>query len=71
MADPLHLHLLSDSTGETLEVIAKACLAQSVIARSEATKQSSGPRKEGLDCFAPLAMTGVARLWISMCKSLA
>jgi regulator of PEP synthase PpsR (kinase-PPPase family) len=26
--DPLHLHLLSDSTGETLEVIAKACLAQ-------------------------------------------
>ena len=28
MADPLHLHLLSDSTGETLEVIAKACLAQ-------------------------------------------
>src|SRR5687768_5434076 len=24
----LHLHLLSDSTGETLEVIAKACLAQ-------------------------------------------
>jgi hypothetical protein len=25
---PLHLHLLSDSTGETLEVIAKACLAQ-------------------------------------------
>jgi [pyruvate, water dikinase]-phosphate phosphotransferase / [pyruvate, water dikinase] kinase len=28
MANPLHLHLLSDSTGETLEVIAKACLAQ-------------------------------------------
>ncbi len=28
MADPLHLHLVSDSTGETLEVIAKACLAQ-------------------------------------------
>ena len=28
MGDPLHLHLLSDSTGETLEVIAKACLAQ-------------------------------------------
>src|ERR671921_2427526 len=28
MADPLHLHLLSDSTGETLEVIATACLAQ-------------------------------------------
>ncbi len=28
MPDPLHLHLLSDSTGETLEVIAKACLAQ-------------------------------------------
>ena len=28
MTDPLHLHLLSDSTGETLEVIAKACLAQ-------------------------------------------
>jgi regulator of PEP synthase PpsR (kinase-PPPase family) len=28
MSDPLHLHLLSDSTGETLEVIAKACLAQ-------------------------------------------
>jgi regulator of PEP synthase PpsR (kinase-PPPase family) len=28
MADPLHLHLLSDSTGETLELIAKACLAQ-------------------------------------------
>jgi [pyruvate, water dikinase]-phosphate phosphotransferase / [pyruvate, water dikinase] kinase len=27
-ADPLHLHLLSDSTGETLELIAKACLAQ-------------------------------------------
>lgn len=26
--DRLHLHLLSDSTGETLEVIAKACLAQ-------------------------------------------
>ncbi|HEX8124339.1 MAG TPA: pyruvate, water dikinase regulatory protein [Allosphingosinicella sp.] len=26
--DPLHLHLLSDSTGETLEVIATACLAQ-------------------------------------------
>jgi len=26
--DPLHLHLLSDSTGETLELIAKACLAQ-------------------------------------------
>jgi regulator of PEP synthase PpsR (kinase-PPPase family) len=26
--EPLHLHLLSDSTGETLEVIAKACLAQ-------------------------------------------
>jgi hypothetical protein len=25
---PLHLHLLSDSTGETLEVIATACLAQ-------------------------------------------
>ena len=24
----LHLHLLSDSTGETLEIIAKACLAQ-------------------------------------------
>ena len=24
----LHLHLLSDSTGETLEMIAKACLAQ-------------------------------------------
>jgi [pyruvate, water dikinase]-phosphate phosphotransferase / [pyruvate, water dikinase] kinase len=24
----LHLHLLSDSTGETLEVVAKACLAQ-------------------------------------------
>ena len=28
MAGPLHLHLLSDSTGETLELIAKACLAQ-------------------------------------------
>lgn len=28
MVNPLHLHLLSDSTGETLEVIAKACLAQ-------------------------------------------
>ena len=28
MAGPIHLHLLSDSTGETLEVIAKACLAQ-------------------------------------------
>ena len=28
MPDSLHLHLLSDSTGETLEVIAKACLAQ-------------------------------------------
>jgi regulator of PEP synthase PpsR (kinase-PPPase family) len=28
MPEPLHLHLLSDSTGETLEVIAKACLAQ-------------------------------------------
>ncbi|HEX5181914.1 MAG TPA: pyruvate, water dikinase regulatory protein [Allosphingosinicella sp.] len=28
MSDPLHLHLLSDSTGETLELIAKACLAQ-------------------------------------------
>jgi regulator of PEP synthase PpsR (kinase-PPPase family) len=28
MTDPLHLHRLSDSTGETLEVIAKACLAQ-------------------------------------------
>jgi len=28
MSEPLHLHLLSDSTGETLEVIAKACLAQ-------------------------------------------
>ena len=28
MADLLHLHLLSDSTGETLEVIATACLAQ-------------------------------------------
>ncbi len=28
MGEPLHLHLLSDSTGETLEVIAKACLAQ-------------------------------------------
>jgi regulator of PEP synthase PpsR (kinase-PPPase family) len=26
--DSLHLHLLSDSTGETLELIAKACLAQ-------------------------------------------
>ncbi|HEX2764581.1 MAG TPA: pyruvate, water dikinase regulatory protein [Allosphingosinicella sp.] len=28
MADLLHLHLLSDSTGETLEMIATACLAQ-------------------------------------------
>ena len=28
MTAPLHLHLLSDSTGETLEVIATACLAQ-------------------------------------------
>jgi len=28
MQSPLHLHLLSDSTGETLELIAKACLAQ-------------------------------------------
>src|SRR4051812_78140 len=28
MAGPLHLHLLSDSTGETLALIAKACLAQ-------------------------------------------
>ncbi|MDB5693784.1 MAG: kinase/pyrophosphorylase [Alphaproteobacteria bacterium] len=28
MTNPLHLHLLSDSTGETLELIAKACLAQ-------------------------------------------
>src|SRR3954467_11966936 len=28
MVNPLHLHLLSDSTGETLELIAKACLAQ-------------------------------------------
>ena len=28
MPETLHLHLLSDSTGETLEVIAKACLAQ-------------------------------------------
>jgi regulator of PEP synthase PpsR (kinase-PPPase family) len=28
MSDPFHLHLLSDSTGETLELIAKACLAQ-------------------------------------------
>ena len=28
MPEPLHLHLLSDSTGETLEVIAKSCLAQ-------------------------------------------
>lgn len=28
MPDSLHLHLLSDSTGETLELIAKACLAQ-------------------------------------------
>ncbi|HEX8668227.1 MAG TPA: pyruvate, water dikinase regulatory protein [Allosphingosinicella sp.] len=28
MSEPLHLHLLSDSTGETLEVVAKACLAQ-------------------------------------------
>src|ERR1700709_2381284 len=26
--NPLHLHLLSDSTGETLELIAKACLVQ-------------------------------------------
>lgn len=26
--NPVHLHLLSDSTGETLELIAKACLAQ-------------------------------------------
>jgi regulator of PEP synthase PpsR (kinase-PPPase family) len=26
--NPFHLHLLSDSTGETLELIAKACLAQ-------------------------------------------
>ena len=26
--NPLHLHLLSDSTGETLELIANACLAQ-------------------------------------------
>ena len=24
----LHLHLLSDSTGETLDIVAKACLAQ-------------------------------------------
>ena len=24
----LHLHLLSDSTGETLDMVAKACLAQ-------------------------------------------
>jgi regulator of PEP synthase PpsR (kinase-PPPase family) len=24
----LHLHLVSDSTGETLESVAKACLAQ-------------------------------------------
>jgi hypothetical protein len=28
MAELLHLHLLSDSTGETLEVIVNACLAQ-------------------------------------------
>jgi regulator of PEP synthase PpsR (kinase-PPPase family) len=28
MAEALHLHMLSDSTGETLELIAKACLAQ-------------------------------------------
>jgi regulator of PEP synthase PpsR (kinase-PPPase family) len=28
VAGPLHLHLLSDSTGETLELIAKACMAQ-------------------------------------------
>jgi regulator of PEP synthase PpsR (kinase-PPPase family) len=28
LAGPLHLHLLSDSTGETLELIAKACMAQ-------------------------------------------
>src|SRR3954466_16393229 len=28
MDGPLHLHLLSDSTGETLELIAKACVAQ-------------------------------------------
>ncbi|MFN3387371.1 MAG: pyruvate, water dikinase regulatory protein [Allosphingosinicella sp.] len=28
MGEPLHLHMLSDSTGETLEVVAKACLAQ-------------------------------------------
>jgi len=28
MSGVLHLHLVSDSTGETLEVVAKACLAQ-------------------------------------------
>src|SRR3954453_6008299 len=28
MADPLHLHLLSDSTGETLDLTAKACPAE-------------------------------------------
>jgi hypothetical protein len=28
-----------------------------VIAISEVTRQSSGPSKEGLDCFASLAMT--------------
>jgi hypothetical protein len=31
----------------------------SVIARSEATKQSISPREERMDCFASLAMTGI------------
>ncbi|HBK16571.1 MAG TPA: phosphoenolpyruvate synthase regulatory protein, partial [Erythrobacter sp.] len=28
MSNRIHLHLLSDSTGETLEMLAKAALAQ-------------------------------------------
>jgi hypothetical protein len=39
------------------EVLIQFSNSLTVIARSEATKQSIAQRKERMDCFAPLAMT--------------
>src|SRR3954470_10480610 len=57
MADPLHLHLLSDSTGETLELIAKAWLAQfahvEMLQHLWPMVRSVGPLRRELDDIEP------------------
>jgi hypothetical protein len=64
----LHLHLLSDSTGETLDMVANACLAQfdeiAAIRAAMRSATASGPLKvlAGLSGPKPLA-AGDGTLW--------